>query len=85
MKKEQPIMTKYQESYIELVAKKTGDAIEGRISVKIEKLDQDIKELSGRIIKVERKIFNGFGMKINLLFVFYAVFIGILVKLAFFH
>ncbi len=78
-------MTKYQESYIELVAKKTGDAIEGRISVKIEKLDQDIKELSGRIIKVERKIFNGFGMKINLLFVFYAVFIGILVKLAFFH
>ena len=37
-----------------------------------------------RIQKVERKIFNGFGTKINILFVLYTVFLGLAVKQVFF-
>ena len=79
MKKDnQPELSEYQRIYIRMIAKEVGDEVEAKIK-------PDIDDMQRRIIRVERKIFNGFGTKINLLFAFYGLFIALLVKLAFFH
>ena len=75
--KNEPTLSEYQKSYIELIAKKTAEQIKSE-------LVPEIRENRKRITKIERKVFNGFGTKINILFVLYSIFIALLIKIAFF-
>ncbi len=74
----EPTLNEYQKSYIELVARKVAKEIKDEIL-------PEIKDNNKRIAKIERRVFNGFGLKINILFVLYSIFIGLLIKLAFFN
>lgn len=73
--KEQPAMQDYQKEYIEMIAEKTARKITENLPC---------KNYEKRIRTIENKIFNGFGFRINLLFGLYAIFLGVLIKLAFF-
>lgn len=77
MNEKDPQMKKYQKNYIELIARKVGDEISN-------KLEKKLCEHDKRISKMEKKVFNGFSTKINILFGLYTIFIGLLIKLAFF-
>ena len=72
-----PEMKEYQRSYIELIARKVGDEI-------YQRLEEKHYDHEKRLLKIEKKVFNGFSTKINILFAIYSIFIGLLVKLAFF-
>ena len=77
MAKEEPAIHEYQKTYIEFIAQKTAAEIR-------KELIEEIKENRRRITKIERRVFNGFGIKINILFILYGIFIALLIKLAFF-
>jgi len=77
MSENDPEMKEYQKNYIELVARKIGK----EVSVILEKR---LNNQDKRISKMEKKVFNGFGTKINVLFGFYGVMIVLLIKMAFF-
>jgi len=49
-------------------------------------VNQVLKDLEydKRMRKLETKVFNGFNTKINALFCLYSIFLGVLIKLAFF-
>lgn len=74
---DEPKLTEYQKAYIELVARRTADEIKNEIV-------PEIKENTKRIVKIEKKVFNGFGTKINILFAVYGLFLALLIKLVFF-
>ena len=79
---EVPVMEEYQKAYIELIAKRVAD----EVVLKLEsRLVGELEKINKRVHKLELKVFNGFGLKINLLFVLYTVFLGLLIKLAFFN
>ncbi len=86
--KEQPKMDEYQEAYIELIARKTAKAVsddlEQRLIRHLETANKERDDIDKRLQKVERKMFNGINLKINLLYGFYVAMLGILIKLAFF-
>ena len=71
-----PEMKEYQKSYIELIARKVGDEI-------YQKLEEKHYDHEKRLSKIEKKVFNGFSVKINVLFGLYSVIIALLIKLAF--
>jgi len=77
MSENDPEMKEYQKNYIELIARKVGK----EVSVILEKR---LNNHEKRISKMEKKVFNGFGTKINVLFGFYGVMIVLLIKMAFF-
>jgi len=77
MSENDPEMKEYQKNYIELVARKIGE----EVSVILE---DRLNNHEKRISKMEKKVFNGFGTKINVLFGFYGVMIVLLIKMAFF-
>jgi len=95
MNNEQPTLTKYQESYIELIAKKIAKEvareIEERLTGQISENKNKAQKLDERLQQVERKVFNGFGLRLDkiqwqvgILFGFYVIILGILVKKMFF-
>ena len=90
-----PRLTKYQESYIELIARKTakatGDEIEARLSGSIGEIKEKTEDVDKRLQDVEKKVYNGIDLrfkhvnwKIAFLFATYSVMIVIIVKKAFF-
>lgn len=94
--KEQATMDDYQKAYIELIAQKTADHIaeklEAKIAEQLEKSGEKQNKIDMRLQQVERKVFNGFGLRldklkwqIGLLYGIYTIMLATLIKLAFFH
>ena len=71
---EQPSVSEYQKSYIELIARRVGDEIEGRVKSEMVKSDE-------RLRKVEQKVYNGINFKINMLMAFYGLSVAGLITL----
>lgn len=76
MSENDPEMKEYQKSYIELIARKVGDEV-------CQKIEKRLYDHEKRLLKIEKKVFNGFSVKINVLYGLYSVIIALLIKLAF--
>jgi len=48
-----------------------------------QKIEKRLYDHEKRLLKIEKKVFNGFSVKINVLFGLYSVIIALLIKLAF--
>lgn len=96
MDKNIPNISHYQEAYIELIAKKTADKViervENRLIGQIKENKNKNHELELRTIEVEKKVFNGYDLKIKhinwkitFLFAAYSAMIAVVIRMAFFQ
>lgn len=54
------------------------------VDIAMASLSKVLAERDARLREVEKKVFNGFGSSIKILFVLHAVMIGLLIKTVFF-